>query len=153
GNFILTSRAGILKGGDLGPAVSLDKPHQSNLLAAVNYKNGLEMPPTGRLKPEQIETLTRWGKAGLPMKEAGTSAKAEPKGGVITPESRNYWAYKPVRRPPVPAVTDPAWAANPIDAFVRSKHDAKGLSPAGAADRVALVRRLYYDLTGLPPTP
>jgi mono/diheme cytochrome c family protein len=155
GNFNLATRAAILKGGDLGPAVSLDKADESNLLMAVNYKNGLEMPPTGKLKPDQIEALTKWVRAGLPMKDAAAvpTAKVEHKGGVVTPESRNYWAYKPVRRPPVPPVKDPAWVVNPIDAFILSKLEAKGLPPAEPADRVALVRRLYYDLTGLPPTP
>ena len=155
GNLSLATRAGILKGGDLGPAVSRDKPAESTLLAAINYKNGLEMPPTGKLKPEQIETLTKWVKAGLPMKDSATptAKKVEHTGGVITPESRNYWAYRPVRRPPVPSVKDPGWGVNAIDAFIRSRLDSKGLSPAPPADRVALVRRLYYDLIGLPPTP
>ena len=154
GKFSLATRATILKGGDLGPAVSLDKPDESNLLAAINYKNGLEMPPAGKLKPEEIETLAKWVKAGLPMKDAATAtAKAEHKGGVVTPESKNYWAYKPVRRPAVPAVKNEPWVVNPIDAFILSKLEAKGLSPAAPADPVALVRRLYYDLTGLPPSP
>src|SRR3954447_9117134 len=97
GNLTLTTRGAILKGGDLGPAVSLEKPDESNLLAAIRYKDGLEMPPTGKLKPDQIETLTKWVKAGLPMKDAATAtAKVESKGGVVTPESRNYWAYRPV---------------------------------------------------------
>src|SRR5689334_18323835 len=86
GNLSLATRAAILKGGDLGPAVSLDKPEDSTLLAAVHYKNGLEMPPSGKLKPDQIETLTKWVKAGLPMKDAVAAApKAEHKGGVVTP--------------------------------------------------------------------
>lgn len=154
GKFSLASRESILKGGDLGPAVSLDKPDESNLLTAVNYKNGLEMPPTGKLKPDQIETLTKWVKAGLPMKvAAAATAKVDHKGGVITPESRNYWAYQPVRRPPEPVVRDQASTANPIDTFILSKLEAKGLPPATPADPVALVRRLYYDLTGLPPAP
>jgi mono/diheme cytochrome c family protein len=153
GNLSLTSREAILKGGDLGPAVSLDKPDDSTLLKAIYYKDGLEMPPTGKLKPEQIDTLSKWVKAGLPMKDTAATAKTEHKGGVITPEARNYWAYKPVRRPAVPVVRNSAWVSNPIDTFILSKLEAKGLAPAPPADRVALVRRLYYDLTGLPPTP
>ena len=154
GNLSLATRGAILKGGDLGPAVSLDKPEDSTLLAAIHYKNGLEMPPSGKLKPDQIETLTKWVKAGLPMKDAVAAApKVEHKGGAITAEARNYWAYKPVNRPSIPAVKDPAWAINPIDAFILSRLEAKGLNPAFPADRVALARRLYYDLSGLPPTP
>ena len=154
GGLSLATREAILKGGDLGPAVSLDKPEDSTLLAALHYKNGLEMPPSGKLKPDQIELLTKWVKAGLPMKDAvAVAPKVEHKGGVVTPESREYWAFQPVRRPPVPAVKDAAWVVNPIDAFILSKLEAKGFQPAAPADRVALARRLYYDLIGLPPTP
>jgi hypothetical protein len=154
GNLRLTTRGAILKGGDVGPAASLEKPDESPLLQAINYKDGLEMPPTGKLKAEQIETLTKWVKAGLPMKDVGAAAaKHEPKAGVVTPEARKYWAYQPVRRPAVPAVKAADQVANPIDAFVLAKLEARGLSPAPPADRVALVRRLYYDLIGLPPTP
>jgi mono/diheme cytochrome c family protein len=152
GDFSLTRRATILKGGELGPGVSLEKPDESNLLKAINYKDGLEMPPAGKLKPEQIDTLTKWVKAGLPMKDsAAAAATHEPKAGVVTAEARRYWAYQPVTRPAVPVVKGAV--ANPIDAFILSKLEARDLAPAGPADRVALVRRLYYDLTGLPPTP
>src|SRR5262249_37312157 len=148
----LSTRDAILKGGDLGPAVDLDRPDDSNLLRAINYKGGLEMPPTGKLAAEQIDALTRWVKAGLPMKD-GAAVRHETKGGVVTPEARNYWAYRPVKRPPVPPVKSFARVANPIDAFLLTRLEEKGLAPAPPADRVALVRRLYYDLTGLPPTP
>ena len=78
GNLTLTTRGAILKGGDLGPAISLEKPDESNLLTAIQYRNGLEMPPTGKLRPDQIETLTKWVKAGLPMKDtAAATAKAD----------------------------------------------------------------------------
>ena len=108
----------------------------------------------GKLKPEQIEMLTRWVKAGLPMKDGvATAGQSGPKGGVITPSRRNYWAYKPVKRPAVPMVKNAAWVANPIDAFVLAKLESEGAAAAAPADRVALARRVYYDLTGLPPTP
>jgi mono/diheme cytochrome c family protein len=153
-HFSLATRAAILKGGDLGPAVDPDKPAESNLLNAINYKDGLEMPPSGKLRPEQIDTLTKWVKAGLPMRDvAAGAARHEPKAGVVTPEARQYWAYQPVRRPSVPGVKAADRVANPIDAFILAKLEARDLAPAPPADRVALVRRVYYDLTGLPPTP
>ncbi|MBO0698658.1 MAG: PSD1 domain-containing protein, partial [Zavarzinella sp.] len=153
-NFSLANRAAILKGGDLGPAVDLAKPGESNLLSAINYKDGLEMPPAGKLKPEQIETLTKWVRAGLPMKDASSAAvKHETKPGVVTPEARQYWAYKPIRRPGVPSVKAADRVANPIDAFILAKLDARDLAPAPPTERVALVRRVYYDLIGLAPTP
>ena len=158
GGLRLTSRAEALKGGDTGPAVALDKPDSSLLLSAINYKDGLEMPPSGKLPQAEIDTLTQWVKAGLPWSAGGTSAAPKPtahaKGGVVTPEARQYWAYQPVKRPPVPEIRNPkSPIRNPIDAFIQAPLEAKGLTPAAPADPVALVRRAYYDLTGLPPTP
>jgi mono/diheme cytochrome c family protein len=148
GNFNMTVRADILKGGDLGPAVDLKKLDESPFLNAINFKEGLEMPPKGKLKQTEIDILTKWIKAGLPMKDGQAVAKTEHKKG-ITDEDRNYWAYKGVKRPAVPATG----AKNPIDAFIAAKWEGKKVTPAKLADPVALVRRLYYDLTGLPPTP
>src|SRR5262249_17750085 len=79
--------------------------------------------------------------------------KAEPKRGVVTEEAKNYWCYRPVRRPDVPAVKAREWVSNPIDAFLLAKMEAKGLTPAGTARRRAPGRRAYYDLPGLPPSP
>ncbi len=75
------------------------------------------------------------------------------KGRKVTPEDRDYWAYRPLKRPDPPNVKNAAWVRNPIDAFILAKLEEKGLTPAAPADRVALCRRVYYDLTGLPPTP
>src|SRR5206468_4022200 len=83
----------------------------------------------------------------------GELVQETPKSVVVTEESKNYWCYKPVKRPATPVVKDRAWVHNPIDAFLLAKMEAKGLTPAGPANRAALVRRAYYDLTGLPPTP
>ncbi len=154
GGLRLNSRDTILKGGDTGPAVSLDKPDESLLLRAIHYKDNLQMPPGGKLPQKHIETLTRWVKEGLPW-TPGTTVVERPddKGGRITEESKNYWAYRPVQRPAVPAVKDRAWVRTPVDAFVLAKLEAKGLAPSPPADRIALVRRVTYDLTGLPPSP
>src|SRR4051812_35499892 len=78
---------------------------------------------------------------------------AQTKGKKVTPEDREYWAYRPVKRPDAPKVKNTAWVRNPIDAFILAKLDDKGLAPAAPADRVALTRRVFYDLIGLPPTP
>ena len=71
----------------------------------------------------------------------------------ITQADRDYWAYRPLKRPAIPQVRNTGWLSNPIDAFILAKIEEKGLAPAPPADRVALVRRAFYDLTGLPPTP
>jgi hypothetical protein len=154
GGLSLASRAGVLKGGDLGPAVSLTQPEESVLLKAIHYRDGLEMPPTGRLKPTEIATLTKWVREGLPYPDSGpVLATPSPKGLRVTDADRQYWAYRAVRRPDLPAVKDRAWVRNPIDAFILAGLEAKGLAPNLEAERRALARRVYYDLTGLPPTP
>ncbi len=156
GGLRLTSRDLLLRGGDSGPAVSLEKPAESRLLRAVNWKDGLEMPPKGKLPASEVAALTRWVESGVPW-TPGTAEVApvakHAEGGKVTPESRNYWAYKPVRRPEMPAVKDGSWVRNPVDAFVLAKLEAKGLAPAPPSGRVALARRVFFDLTGLPPTP
>jgi hypothetical protein len=154
GELRLTSRDAILKGGETGPAVSLEQPAASLLLKAINYKDDLEMPPDGRLPPKAVEILTRWVKKGIPWDPGTVIAGAtEKKGGAVTKEARNYWAYRPVKRPSLPNIKDRGWVSDPIDAFILARLEAKGLGPAPPADPTALVRRVYYDLTGLPPTP
>lgn len=159
GNLDLTHREGILKGGDLGPAVSLDQPQTSLLLKAIRYQDGLEMPPTGRLKPAEVEVLTQWVMRKIPHPadrlrlQPKEPAKVEHQGGVVTAQAKNYWAFQPIRKPTPPKVQNAAWVRNPIDAFLLAKLEAKGLTPNGPADKVALIRRATYDLIGLPPTP
>src|SRR5437773_514115 len=102
GGLRLTSRESVFKGGDRGPAVSLDKPNESSLLKAINYKDDLEMPPTGKLVAKDIDILTRWVKMGAPFPAGAPVVK------MVTPESkrladgRSYWAYQPVKRIAVP---------------------------------------------------
>jgi hypothetical protein len=154
GGLSLASRAGVLSGGDRGPAVSLERPEASILLKAIHYRDGLEMPPDGRLKPAEVAALTKWVQAGLPYPEGGPApVAAGPRGLRVTDVDRQYWAYRPVRRPEPPAVKDRDWVRNPIDAFILAGLEAKGLAPNPEADRRALARRVYYDLTGLPPAP
>ena len=154
GGLRLNSRTGLLKGGDQGPALSLTEPAESLFLQAINY-DGLEMPPSGRLPKQDVEILTKWIHEGAPWTpgaEPKEPAHPEPARPSLA-EAREYWAYRPLVRPELPAVQNKAWVSNPIDAFILAKLEAKDLAPAPAADRVALIRRAYYDLTGLPPSP
>jgi Protein of unknown function (DUF1553)/Protein of unknown function (DUF1549)/Planctomycete cytochrome C len=154
GGLRLTSREAILKGGDTGPVISLEKPETSLLLRALQHRDDLKMPPKGKLAQRDIDTITRWVKAGLPWKPglvAGPTNTKKPR--QITEADRHYWAYRPVQRPALPKVKNSAWVKNGIDAFILAKLEEKGLKPNPPADPVALVRRVYYDLTGLPPTP
>ncbi|MBX3415142.1 MAG: PSD1 domain-containing protein [Pirellulales bacterium] len=155
GGLFLTSRDEILKGGDSGPAVSLDSPHESLLLEAVNY-TGFEMPPSGKLGDEQIAVLTKWIDLGLPWgseRELAPRSTDDDHGPPAVDEtSKAFWSFQPVERPATPEIVDP-WVRTPIDAFVLAKLQQAGLRPAPVADKAALLRRAYYDLIGLPPSP
>ena len=153
--FYLTSRAAVLRGGELGPAVDLAKPEESALLKAVKYEE-LEMPPNGRISPADVAVLDQWVRQGLPWpadmeKEPTHHAPKKPAG--VTDEDRKFWAYQPVVEPRIPEVKNSAWVHNPVDAFVLQKLEARGIAPAPAASARSLIRRATYDLTGLPPTP
>src|SRR5439155_7558284 len=113
---------------------------------AINYQGGLEMPPSGKLPAKQIEAITRWVKAGAPWAGGGVEvATPAHKGLQVTAEDRNYWAYRPIQRPAVPAVKDRAWVRNPIDAFLLAGVEAKWLSPTPRAERTALIRGVHLD--------
>ncbi|MFO0881005.1 MAG: DUF1549 domain-containing protein [Gemmataceae bacterium] len=155
GGLRLDSRTALFKGGDLGSAILPDRFEQSPFLKAIHYRDGLEMPPAGKLPPTQVALLERWAKQGAPYspgKEPITK-EMEPKKDTITQEDRSWWAYRSLKATPPPQVKRPGWARNPIDLFVLHKLEEKGLHPSSPADRRTLARRVYFDLTGLPPTP
>jgi hypothetical protein len=157
GGLRLDSRAGLLTGGNQGPAIVPGRPENSLLIQAIGYDSDeLKMPPSKKLAKEHIETLTAWVKMGAPW--PGTdklSATTPPPRGEyqITARDRAHWAFQPVKRPPAPAVKNRDWVVNPIDTFILAGLEAKGLSPNRPATKRELIRRAYYDLTGLPPTP
>ncbi len=112
------------------------------------------MPPKGKLAPAQIEILTRWVRLGLPWPAGGTTSPAKRHGpSPVDEQARQFWSFRPVVVPALPAVQDRAWARNPVDLFVLAKLEAAGLKPSPPAEKIALLRRIYYDLIGLPPTP
>ncbi len=156
GGLNLGSRTRLLEGGDSGPAVDLETPEASLLLEAINYES-YEMPPSGQLPPDQIALITKWVELGAPMPASAAADAAPEKDGHAPPqvndETRSHWAFQRVSRPAIPQVQDTGGIANPIDAFVHARLESAGLQPAPPADSRTLCRRLYYDLTGLPPTP
>ena len=152
GGLDLTRRSGLIEGGDTGPAVDANKPDASLLLDALHYRDGLEMPPAGKLPDKDIATITKWVRDGLPWTPGEDTGKPKVEHAKAGPD-KDYWAYQKVTRPSVPVVTDATWVATPVDAFVRAKQEAAGVTPVGPASKAALCRRAYYDLTGLPPTP
>ena len=153
GGLDLTSREGILKGGESGAVIDLSSHADSVLLKAINY-DGYEMPPTGQLSPKQIETLTNWVKGGLAWSKDGKPIhfEAPREAPKVNDETKKFWSFQPVRKPPTPSVAGD-WAKTDIDAFILHQLQAKGLTPNPRAEPAELVRRAYYDLTGLPPAP
>lgn len=158
GDLRLDSAAAFAKGGESGPSIDSEDRSASLLLQAVRYES-YEMPPAGKLKDDQIEILERW--VALGAKWPGAAADSEPL-PLATPspkgfsdEDKGWWAFQPVARPAVPAASaaPQSWQSNPVDAFVWNSMTDAGLTPAPEADRVSLMRRVYFDLTGLPPTP
>jgi hypothetical protein len=153
GGLDLTAREAILKGGESGAAVDLEKPAESVLLKAVNY-DGYEMPPTGQLSPKQIEALTKWVNDGLAWSKDGKPLHFEVprEAPTVNEETKKHWSFQPVKKPSVPEVKGD-WAKSEIDAFILSQLQKNGLEPNTPAEPRELVRRAYYDLTGLPPAP
>ena len=156
GSLRLTTREHVLKGGESGPAVSLKDIGESTLLQAVNY-DGFEMPPDRQLPQAQIDVFTRWIQSGLAwpadVEELVLSEEnqLEPP---VNERTKQFWSYQRVKRPDVPEIqTNADWVASPIDAFVLARLQDAGLSPSEPADKIALLRRAYYDMIGLPPSP
>jgi hypothetical protein len=147
----LDSRDAMLTGGDGGPAVVPGKPADSPLVSAVAHRGPLKMPPDKKLTDREVAVLTRWVEAGAPWPGSATGAKV--RSGGVTDADRQFWSFRPVTDPPVPAVRDIAWPRTDIDRFLLAKLEAAGLAPAPSADRATLLRRVTFDLTGLPPTP
>ena len=144
-------------GGIFGSAADPDK---SVILQALSYENRVKMPPQGRLPKETVAALREWIVAGAPTPTGSAEASLSGMGvrpvslrGVITDADKNFWAFKPVGVPAIPVSTKHKdWAANPIDQLVLANLEKAGLDPAPQADKLTLLRRATFDLTGLPPT-
>ncbi len=148
----LDSREGLLKGGDSGAAIQPGDPAASRLMSLLNGKP-LLMPPTGRLPEDRIAALSKWIEMGAPWPEETQTETDVSEAFDIEARKRAHWAWQPVKPVGVPAVRDEAWPSNDVDRFLLRKLEAKHLKPAKPAGRHALIRRLTFDLTGLPPTP
>jgi hypothetical protein len=153
GGLKLTSRAGIIQGGDTRPAAVPGKPDESLLIQAVRQTGDLKMPPKARLSDREITRLRRWVEMGLPWPETPAAAGARSGDDPFTEEQHRWWSFQPVRVVPPPPVKDRAWPRSDIDRYVLARLEARGLRPAPAADKRTLLRRATFDLTGLPPTP
>jgi hypothetical protein len=150
GGLRLDSLDGLLKGGKSGPAVVPGMPEKSMMITAIRQTTEIKMPKNGHLTEAQITDLIAWVKDGAvwPVEKASTQAG----GYVIRPEQKQFWSFEPLARPQPPKTKNAAWPANDIDRFVLAKLEKEGLKPTSIADRRALLRRVTYTLTGLPPT-
>jgi hypothetical protein len=152
--LMLSSLAAILKGGQRGKALVPGKPDESLLIRAVGYGDAmLRMPPRGKLKDGQIADLVTWIKMGAPGPVKANQPPAAPSSGgeFNFDERRKYWAYQPVIARQLPSVSDPAWCGRPVDRFILARLDTARLTPSSPAERRTLIRRVAFDLTGLPP--
>src|SRR5262245_43015535 len=154
GGLLLDSRETLLKGGDSGqPAIVPGEPAKSLLIEAISYKNvDLTMPPRGKLPDNVIADLTAWVKSGAawPLAPLAKSGDAKKYDFDLARRKAEHWPWQPVRPQSPPAGV--ARQAR-IDRFLVAGIDAKGLTPADPAPPRVLLRRLYFDLIGLPPTP
>jgi Protein of unknown function (DUF1553)/Protein of unknown function (DUF1549)/Planctomycete cytochrome C len=151
GGLFLDSRDGVLKGGETGPAIVAGKPAESRLIRALRYDGEVRMPPKGKLSDAIVADFEKWVRIGAPDPRVNSGSRRAV--GMTLEEGRKFWAYKPVAAPAPPPVKETEWATNEIDRFILAKLEEKGLKPSPDADRTTLARRVFFDLTGLPPTP
>ena len=152
GELRVDDRNGLMDGGGRGPAVIPGKPDQSLLIKAVRHQGGLEMPPKKQLTDEQIADLETWileGVAWPPVEVSAELIQPKPEYDQLRKE---HWAWQPLNPQGPPQVADPAFVWNEIDRFILAKWNEKGLVPVRDADKPAWIRRVSFDLTGLPPT-
>ncbi|MDA1161518.1 MAG: PSD1 and planctomycete cytochrome C domain-containing protein [Planctomycetota bacterium] len=150
GALQLDTREGIRRGGDAGPAVVPGKPDQSLLLAAIRHEQDLEMPPDGGPLPASvIKDVTEWITMGAPDPRDGKPVAAS----FDFSRSRDFWSLQPVRFPSPPNVINKTWPRSDLDRFVLARREERNIQAAADAPQRVLLRRLFFDIVGLPPTP
>jgi cytochrome c553 len=150
GGLLLDTRDGARKGGESGPAVVPGKPDESLLVRALRHED-FEMPPKGKLPDGVIADFVKWVELGAPDPRTGPAAAAVRQIDLVA--GRQFWSFQRLQTVTPPDVADRAWVRTPVDQFVRAKQESLGLTPNGPAAARTLVRRAYFDLTGLPPAP
>src|ERR1051326_876123 len=153
GGLQLDSKQAFKKGGKQGSLLNITRPEKSLLLMAVSYQNkALQMPPKGKLSDAQIALLTQWVQMGAPWSNSSISPAA-PAVTFNLASRKQHWSWQPIKPSAPPAVKNKSWLKTPIDNFILAKLEADHLQPAPPADKRTLLRRVTYDLIGLPPTP
>ncbi len=159
GGLRLDSREGWTKGGASGPAIVPGKPDDSLVIKGLrHWDTNFKMPPDNRLSQSQIADFIEWVKLGAPDPRTNApalvvTAPAKQAYGISLEAGRKHWAYQPVKTQPLPKLKDKSWPRNEVDHFTLARMEQVGVTPAPDADPRTLIRRLTFDLTGLPPTP
>jgi hypothetical protein len=153
----LAHRAGVLAGGESGPALVAGDTSKSLILEALSYENeDLQMPPKEKLSEEVIAHFREWVEMGAPdpRVDGASSGSLDDADtwAVVREKRKDWWSFQPIATEEIPEVAAAEWNEHPIDRFIKSELDSAGLAPAPVADSRALIRRLSYVLTGLPPT-
>lgn len=151
GGLLVDSRQGLLVGGESGPAVVPGDLKESLLISALKHAD-FEMPPQGKLPAAVIADFDKWIQDGAIDPRRDTNMVARPK-AIDIEAGRKHWAYHKLKAPPIPTTKNTVWPSNNIDRFILARLEAEGLQPGPDAKKIILVRRLYFDLIGLPPTP
>ena len=151
----LDSRQGLLKGGEFGPAIIPGDVEGSLLLEAIGYTRAdLQMPPKNKLPPSVVADFARWISSGAPYPRTGAVSEPSATGaGSRKNAAGNWWSFQPISDPPPPHVANADEETTSVDLFIRDKLHQERLESAAAADKRTLLRRAYFDLIGIPPTP
>lgn len=153
GGLRVDSRAALLVGGATGPAIVPGDPKNSLLIDAINYGDVYQMPPKTRMPASEVAILTKWVERGAPWPSEKIEQLASSDGFDLGARKAAHWCWQPIEQQSPPTVTNIAWPRKLLDHFVLAKLEAAGIQPAPQADKATLVRRVYFDLIGLPPSP
>jgi hypothetical protein len=155
GHLRLDSREGMIAGGDLGAAIVPGNPQKSRLIEALTYKNlDLQMPPNGKLPASVVDDFSTWIKNGATWVGTGAAGGLVVEKFDLAKRKAEHWSWRPIATTEaLPAVKDGKWPRSPVDRFILAKLEAKELQPASTSDPRTLIRRIYFDIIGLPPKP
>jgi hypothetical protein len=156
GGLRLDSRPSLIEGGDTGEAIVPGKPDESLLIDAVRYGDLNQMPPKSKMPQAEIDLFVDWVRRGAPWPKGEMPETSDHADGVafdLAQRLHDHWCWQPIRRLAAPKVHQVDWPISDIDRFVLARLEQKGLRPAERAEKSILLRRLYFDLIGLPPTP
>ncbi len=153
GNLYLDTKRGWVQGGDSGQAILPGAAESSLAIKAIRYSDAnLKMPPDGKLPPHEIKILERWVQEGAVDPRQGKSNPGLPS-RIDIEKARKQWPYTKIQKTEPPSTTDSNWPLTSIDRFILKRLEDQNLKPNGDASSTTLVRRLYFDLIGLPPSP